>query len=498
MVHNGWCATASPRSTARGGRSSTLALIMTSLRRVTPIVLALLAACSPDDDGGATEAASTGASTTTATTGGTTGEPGTTGPGSSGTTVETPTTGGEPALTYYRDIKPILDRKCAGCHRPGDIGPFAITTYAETQLMAPVIAASVDAGTMPPWSPSGACNTYKHDRSLAVDERGAILDWVADGAPEGDPADEPPPIDDNEPEVDFDIAMGIPEPFTPTAYPDDYRCFLLDWPKAEDSYATAFSVTPGERAIVHHVIAYVIPPQEVAAFETLDAADPGPGYPCYGGPGGEASQKAQWLGAWVPGSGGNGALPEGTGILVKPGSKIALQMHYHPLPGALPDQSQLKVRTAATVERPAYLLPLTNPGWLVDSPPMTIPAGASDTEHSFEIDLGSAIFYLFPGSPFGIGKPVVAHAAGVHMHTIGTSASLTIERGAASECLIDVPRWDFNWQGTYDLTAPTIVEPTDKIRLECHFDNSAGDQPLKWGEGTGDEMCLGMVYVSAP
>ncbi len=466
---------------------------MIAPRRLTPFALALLAACSPDDSDTATEAATTGASTTTSAT---TGD-GTTGGTTGSTTGETPTTGAEAGLTYHRDIKAILDRKCATCHQPGDIGPFSITNYDETKKLAPAIADSVDSGIMPPWSPSAECNTYKHDRSLAADERGDILAWIAAGAPEGDPADAPAPEDDIQPEVDYDIALGIPEPFTPTTYPDDYRCFLLDWPKDQDSYATAFSVTPGERAIVHHVIAYVLPPGEVAAFDALDAADPGPGYPCYGGPGGEASQKAQWLGAWVPGTGG-GEMPAGTGILVKPGSKIALQMHYHPLPGALPDQSTLKVRTAETVERPAYLLPLTNPGWLVDSPPMTIPAGAKDTVHSFEIDLGSAIFYLFPGSPFGIGKPVVAHAAGVHMHTLGTRASLTVERGDTSECLVDVPRWDFNWQGTYDLTGSTVVEPTDKIRLECHFDNSAGDQPLKWGEGTGDEMCLGMIYVSAP
>jgi len=461
--------------------------------RVPALALALLAACGPDDGGATAEPATTDAATTGATAG-----PTTTGTTSAEpTTTGAPTTGGEAGLTYYRDIKAILDRKCAGCHRPGDIGPFAITTHDEASKLSGAIAAAVEAGTMPPWSPSAACNSYKHDRSLGVDERGAILEWIAAGAPAGDPADEPAPDDDIQPEIDYDIALGIPEPFTPTVYPDDYRCFLLDWPKDQDSYATAFDIVPGERSIVHHVIAFIIPPDEAAAFEALDAADPGPGYPCYGGPGGEASPRAQWLGAWVPGS-GSGEMPAGTGILVRPGSKIALQMHYHPLPGALADQSTLAVRTAPSVDRPAYLLPLTNPGWLVDLPPMTIPAGAPDTVHSFEIDLTSAIAYLFPGSPFGIGTPVVAHGAGVHMHTIGTRASLTVERGNTSECLLDVPRWDFNWQGTYDLETATLVGVSDTIRLECHFDNSGGDQPLKWGEGTGDEMCLGMLYVSAP
>ncbi len=480
----------------------TLPLRLSPLVLATLATLATLAACGPNDMGATTEAGTDATSTDATSTDATSTTVTTTSAGTGTTTAssgEAPTTGEAAALTYYRDIKPILDLKCATCHRPGDIGPFTITTYEDTTLLSAAIGSSVADGTMPPWSPSAECNTYKHDRSLMPEQRAAILDWIAAGMPEGDPADEPSPDDDIQPEIDYDIALGLPEPFTPTASPDDYRCFLLDWPKDQDSYATAFSVTPGERSIVHHVIAYVIPPAEVAAFDALDVADPGPGYPCYGGPGGEKSQKAQWLGAWVPGSGGGGAMPDGTGILVKPGSKIALQMHYHPLPGALADLSTLKVRTAATVERPAYLLPLTNPGWLVDAPPMTIPAGAPDTAHSFEIDLTSAIFYLFPGSPFGIGTPVVAHAAGVHMHTIGTRASLTIERGAGgSDCLIDVPDWDFNWQGTYDLTASTVVEPKDKIRLECHFDNSAGAAALKWGEGTGDEMCLGMVYVSAP
>jgi hypothetical protein len=467
---------------------------MTASRCLCPLALATLAACGTADTGATT---GTGTSTGFATTEAPTGTGSSTGAiGSSGEVV---TTGSMAGLTYYRDIKPILDRKCASCHRPGDIGPFAITTYEETTKMSVAIAGSLEDGSMPPWSPSAACNSYKHDRSLPGDERDGVLEWIAAGMPAGDPADEPQPDDDAQPAIDYDIALGVPEPFTPTTYPDDYRCFLLDWPKDQDSYATAFSVTPGERSIVHHVIAFVIPPDEVATFAALDAADPGPGYPCYGGPGGEASPKAQWLGAWVPGSSSTGAMPDGTGILVRPGSKIAMQMHYHPLPGALADQSTLKVRTAASVERPAYLLPFTNPGWLTHTPPMTIPAGAPDTVHSFEIGLGPTIYYLFPDSPFGLGTPVVAHAAGVHMHTIGTRASLTILRaGGEEDCLIDVPDWDFNWQGTYDLAESTVVQPGDTLRLECHYDNSAGEQPLQWGEGTGDEMCLGMVYVSAP
>lgn len=408
------------------------------------------------------------------------------------------TTGGAAGPTYYRDVKAILDGKCATCHRPDDVAPFSLTSYAEASAFAQVLAPAVEARTMPPWPPSADCNGFAYDRSLTDEERATVLEWVAAGAPEGDPADAPPPIDDEAAPIAYDVAIGIAEPFTPADLADDYRCFLLDWPKDQPTYATAFTIEPGAREIVHHVIAFIIPPDELAEFEALDAADPGPGYPCYGGPGGEASPRAQWLGAWVPGA-SEGALPQDTGILVKPGSKIAMQMHYHPNGAPVADQSTIMVRTAETVGRPAYLLPIAHPGWMLDAPPMTIPAGESDVMHTFTIDLGSVISYLYQDEAVGVGGPLLAHMAGVHMHTRGARASVEVLRGGSeAQCLIDVPRWDFGWQGIYEFAEPITIAPTDMVKLECHFDNSGGDAPLKWGEGTEDEMCLGMVYVSAP
>jgi hypothetical protein len=469
--------------------------------------LALLAACNSTPDPAADESSSDPGETTsdpspTSTPAPTSGDDTTTAAATTdAATTDSTTADGEPALTYWRDTKAILDAKCATCHRANDIAPFALTTYEESSQFAPVLAAAIEAGTMPPWHPDDACNGYKHDRSLSDEDREKLLAWIDLGAPEGDPGDAPPlPPDDGGEPVDFDLELGIPEPFTPTVLPDDYRCFLLDWPAEANSYATAFTIEPGARSIVHHVIAFIIPPDELPAFEALDDADPGPGYPCYGGPGGEASPRARWLGAWVPGSSSNGALPAGTGIRVDPGSKIALQMHYHPLGDDTSDLSVLRVRTEPTVERPAYLLPLANPGWMTDQPEMTIPAGAPDTVHEFTIGLSLILQYLYGGDVPGFGEPLLVHAAGVHMHTRGQRASLNVigQGGSPGDCLIDVRDYDFNWQGIYDLKEPVLVNTADQVRLECHFDNSAGDTPMKWGEGTGDEMCLGMLYVSAP
>ncbi|MBZ5713461.1 monooxygenase [Nannocystis pusilla] len=428
---------------------------------------------------------------------------------SAGTTDETgagTSTGGDaPEVTYWRDIKTILDAKCVGCHSPGNLAPFSLASYADASAVAGALPASIVAGTMPPWPPDAACGTYVHDRSLAEADQEALLKWVELGAPEGDPADAPPAPPAPE-EIEFDIELALPEPYTPTIAPDEYRCFLLPWPEDQETFITALSVTPGERQIVHHVIAFAIPPDRVEEFQALDDADPDPGYLCYGGPGGQQSGgRVPWIGAWVPG-GDPGDMPEGTGIKVQPGSLVAVQMHYHTYPGARPDQSRIQIRTAASVDKVAAMMPFTNPAWVQGSEPMLIPAGEPRVVHEFAADISNYLPLLFPGGEFAAGDPFMVHAAALHMHTRGVRGSLGLT-GGQSTCLLDIPRWDFNWQGSYQLTQPVTVRPGDQLRIECEWDNTAANQPVEdgvqqqprdilWGEGTGDEMCLGILYVT--
>ena len=413
------------------------------------------------------------------------------------TTATTTTTGGdETGPTYYRDAKPIFDRKCVMCHQPENIAPFSLQTYDEVSTFAQIIVPAITNRIMPPWPPGADCTSYKHDRSLTDEELATLLAWVDAGAHEGDPADAPAPPEP-EPPIAYDIELGIPEPYTPSLdVNDDYRCFLLDWPKDQPSYVTGLTIEPGDRQIVHHVIAYLVPPDEVPLYQALDDGDPGPGYPCFGGPSGEATPKAQWLGAWVPGS-ANGELPEGTGILVKPGSKIALQMHYHPIGVELSDQSTLKARTAEDVERIAFLLPIANPGWPINTPPMLIPPNAPDTLHAFAMNIDTIMGWVYAEEGL-YTLPMLLHSASLHMHTHASSGKLG-KLGVDSACLLDVPRWDFNWQGIYELEEPVPISPTlDQIYLECHYDNTGNENAILWGEGTEDEMCLGVFYVSTP
>jgi hypothetical protein len=410
----------------------------------------------------------------------------------------------EARVTYYRDAKAILDARCATCHRPGDVAPFSLATGEEAQMFAGLIAPAIESRTMPPWPPSASCNRYEHDRSLSASERELLLAWVEEGAALGDPAETPAGSEPPAP-IAWDLELALPEPYTPTRAPDDYRCFVLDWPEGQLKYVTGFDVAPGERAIVHHAIAFLIPPSDVPFYKERDAAEAGPGYSCFGGSGGALTD--QWLAAWAPGA--QPAVDPSRGIAVAPGSAIVLQLHYHPMSAGGPaDQTRLRLTLADSVEVPLYVVPFTNLGWLFGDA-MLIPAGAPRTVHSVEADLSEFLAAYFPQAGVEPGAPFLIHEVSLHMHTRGRAGSLKVIRGGGEEaCALDIADWDFGWQGGYRLRQPLRFGPGDMFRLTCEWDNSPANQPyedgvqvapkdLRWGEGTDDEMCLAILTVSA-
>jgi len=142
-------------------------------------------------------------------------------------------------LTYYADTKQILDAKCATCHRPGDIGPFPLTAYAEVRDFEAAVRSSIENNTMPPWKPSDDCNEYIGNIDLSAEERSTLLAWLESGAPAGDPADAPSQSGGSSFEDwTADLTLQLPEPYTPQLEPDDYRCQLIPWPYEEPVYVT--------------------------------------------------------------------------------------------------------------------------------------------------------------------------------------------------------------------------------------------------------------------
>jgi hypothetical protein len=403
------------------------------------------------------------------------------------------TDGGEP--TYVRDIQPLLNTKCAGCHTEGGIAPFALETYEQVNAMKGAVKTAVVARIMPPWLADDACADYVGNRSLTGEQVDAIVRWVDGGAPLGNPSDTPVQVEDTRLTLSrVDLELPIPAPYTPKTFPDDYRCFFLDWPATATTYVTGFGVAPGNQAIVHHVIAYVVRPDKVSIFQALEDADPEQGWTCFGGPGGDGPGQASWIGGWVPGLEGEDN-PEGTGIEVPAGSKIIVQMHYNSQSAApAPDQTKILLRTDAAVAKKAAIMPLVDTKWITAGT-MTIPAHSKDVVHSALVDPTTFVELATAGAISG-GKPLTVYSAGLHMHTLAKRGVTRVERaGGSSECLLDIPRWDFNWQGNYTFATPKQVFPGDQIHLECQWDNP-GDTDVGWGEGTSDEMCLGLYYLT--
>jgi hypothetical protein len=418
----------------------------------------------------------------------------------------TPPDGG---WTYYHDVQPIVQTKCAGCHFPGGIAPFSLLTFNDVVShldggYGSGIVNSVLTGLMPPWPPASNCNTYEYSRALTPDQSTILLAWGMSGAPEGDPADQVMGVPPGGGLSRTDLTLAMRASYTPQLAPDDYRCFVMDWPEQAPTHVTGVLVRPGVPAEVHHTIVYLIPPAQAAAYAALDGVDGQPGYQCFGGPGGAGLPNV--LGAWVP---GNSAAdyPPGTGITVQPGSKIVVQMHYNTFNGVSPDLSHFDFKLDQSVPTEAALFLFFDLNWVFTPSSMTIPAGQADVEHSYQADVTTYLNAL-TGSALPNHVPIKIYTSLNHMHLRGSHEKLSIIHADGSEtCLLDTESWNFRWQGSYYLVQPETFMPGDQLLVDCHWDNSAAHQPIEngvqltptdltWGEGTNDEMCLGAFFVT--
>lgn len=412
--------------------------------------------------------------------------------GSTGCSSSTASTDGPP--TYYRDIAPLVEAKCASCHTAGGIAPFALESYDQVKALAPAIRSSVVAKTMPPWPASNDCANYLDNRSMTDGQIDRLVQWIDEGMAEGNPADKKVEMPTDTMKMSrVDLDLKLPIAYTPQISPDDYRCFFVDWPETETAYVTGFGVNPDQVPIVHHVIAFLARPDSLAQFEELEAKDAEPGWTCYGGPGGSATAAA-WVGAWAPGGEGTD-FPAGTGIEIPPGSKLIVQMHYNTSTSApVADQTNILLKVDKTVDKKAIMMPFTNISWVKDHT-MTIPPHTNDVVHAHSQDPTPFVGFLSQGAIPG-NIPLTLYRVGAHMHTFGKSINLQVNRASGeSECLVDIPSWNFHWQGTYGFTEPKILEPGDALGIQCSYDNPTANE-LNWGEGTGDEMCLGIYYLT--
>jgi peroxiredoxin len=372
-------------------------------------------------------------------------------------------------VTYSNRIAHILGDRCVECHRGGDIAPFALTTYDEAAGWAEMIAEVVRDQRMPPWHASGEFGSFHNDRSLSDDDKNAIEQWAKDGAPEGDPAGLPAAktfVEGWQLPQPPDLVLPIQaEPFRIQAEGEvAYQWFIVDPGFTADTWIKGVEIVPGNRAVVHHILAFVRMPDDAIGIGE------GKGY----------------FAGYVPGVRAD-ALPDGMARLVPAGARLAFQVHYTPIGTVQEDLSRIG---------------------LVFADPATIThrvVSSSALQRDLEIPAREAN-YRAEAKSRRIPWSTLLLSMSPHMHLRGKTIRYEAEYpDGTREVLLDVPRYDFNWQTEYRLTNPLTLPPGTRIHAVAHFDNSATNpsnpdpnKTVSWGDQSWDEMMIGYFTIAVP
>jgi hypothetical protein len=327
------------------------------------------------------------------------------------------------------------------------------------------------------------------------------------------------------------VTLAMPQPYTPTAPnggTDEYRCFLVDPKLTSMAYLTGSQFMPQNTAIVHHAIFFRVDPADAAKARSVDAASPGEGWTCFGdaGIGGDAG----WVAHWAPGA-NETLLSPGVGYPMPPGSLLVMQVHYNLLatggkPGGS-DQSGIRLRlTGGTtkidpLETTTLPAPVELPCAAGESGPLCDRnAAVADVTRRFGDDVGSTEAGLVQmcdhGAPVAgttqhcdhpVRQPGAIYAVAGHMHLLGRSIKIELNPGTSdARTLLDIPAYNFDDQAIHPLAAPLAVKPGDTLRVTCTHDaglrkllpqlRTLPPRYVVWGDGTSDEMCLGLVIWS--
>lgn len=386
--------------------------------------------------------------------------------------------------TWTDGVACIIYSHCTSCHNPNGIAPFSLTTYSDAFLHRYSIASSVTDKYMPPFPPKQDKQKYAHANTLTATEIQQLQNWVANAAPLGNAGNVPtPPVYiTNYQLLNADIVKQIPN-FTVNTSTDLYRCFVLPANNATQQMIQSLEVVPGDRSIVHHVLVY----QDTSSIPLqLDLADPLPGYTAFGG---TSSQSSTLISGYTPGQGVFNFAP-GFGTKLLPNSYIILQIHY---PGGISnaiDSTQIRIKYGSNTLRNVVTAPYLNHTTTLTNGPLFIPANTVKT------------FYSQIAVPYNLTLTGILP----HMHLIGTTIkAYCVKPNGDTIHLIDIPNWDFHWQGAYQFQKPILLPQGSIVRGEATYDNTLGNlhnpnnppQDVRLGESTTDEMMLIYFNLSA-
>ena len=400
--------------------------------------------------------------------------------------------GAAPDVSFHKDIEPILQARCQGCHRAGEAAPMSLLTYQETRPWAKAIRQAVLTRTMPPWFADPAHGNFANDRRMPQREIDQLVAWVDSGAKEGDPKDAPKPRSFTDgwamgkPDAVVEMPMDFPVPATGTV---EYTYFVVPTGFTEDKWVENVEVRAGNTKVVHHVVIEVRPPG-VKAFSDAKVGEPyvPPAKPKPHDP--ETGQgllevgTLEVAGVYVPG-GVPYYLKPGQARLIPAGSDLIFQMHYTTNGKAGSDRSRVGFQFAK--QPPAERVVNT----FVSNRNLHIPAGDANHKVLAQVTLqaDSTLLAMFP-----------------HMHVRGRSFEYraTYPNGD-SEILLSVPKYNFNWQLTYYLQQPKVLPKGTVLECVAGYDNSPNNpfnpdpnKEIYWGDQTWDEMLAGFVDLAMP
>lgn len=365
-------------------------------------------------------------------------------------------------VTYANQISRILNRRCVECHRDGELAPFALQSYDEVVGWAETIREAIHDGRMPPWFADGRYGQFANDCSMTEEEKALIDQWVDNGCPEGNPADLPEP-----PDFVTGWRMGQPdavyemeEPYTvPAEGVVDYQHFVIDPGFTEDVWISAAEARPGNPAVVHHIV----------LFATSEAALRNNGRRGAFGP--MVAIYAPGMPPWQ--------YPQGTAMRVKAGTKFVVQMHYTTNGREQDDQSYVGVKFADAEQVEKQIRTGMALNAAIEIPPHA-DNHAIRSKSRFRRD--TLLLSLFP-----------------HMHWRGKAFRVEANYpDGTSEVLLDVPRYDFNWQLRYDYASPKLLPKGTEMVCTGYFDNSADnlrnpdpEATVRFGLQSWEEMMVG-------
>jgi hypothetical protein len=384
------------------------------------------------------------------------------------------------SVTYHEDVVPVLQKHCQACHRPGEAAPFSMLTYRDTRPWAAAMKRAAVSRQMPPWHADPSVGHFKNDRRLAQAEIDTIARWADSGAPEGDPKKAPAPLAflDGWNIGQPDKILEMPQAFSvPASGTIDYQWIVMPTGLDKDTWIEGVEVRPGDRSVVHHVIAFYRRP---GSKWLVDAK---PGIPTPKGSGdSEAGMSDGAIGGYVPGLPA-GRLAPGRAIFLPAGADIVLQVHYNATGKATSDRTKVGIVFARqdAVER-SYQIGLVNPTFV-------IPPG--DPNYRVDADMT-------------VDSDVRVIGFTPHMHLRGRSFEFraTLPDGTR-EVLLRVPKYDFNWQLTYDLAEERVFPKGTKFEATATFDNSENNRfnpdpkaSVRFGDQTWDEMMVGFIDIA--